>query len=242
MLQQSAFVRAVSRSKGMGKIVFDLDNTLYSFGQTGLHVQLRQNILEHVMKALNLDSDAAEKLSHDYYTNYGLTARGLKMHHPDVCIDSYLRAVHDIDHTRLPRDDPLREMLIALAKSGWELWVMTNGTTKHAEDTLARIGVVDLFEGRIYDCVDQWEASKPEVHNKPEVESFAHFAKHVKQLPDEPMVMVEDSMINLHGPARLGWKCVWISHGAAAPANAEPSAIVLRSVYELPQVLADIKP
>ena len=220
-----------------GKIVFDLDNTLYSFGQTGLHSQMRDNIEAWIEKHLEVSRPEAVGISNDYYCKYGLTARGLKLHHPEKPLDDYLDFVHALDCSQMGPDPALFSMLKVLSEAQWELWVMTNGTHKHAVDILALLGVSEFFGDRIHDCRAQWEASAPEVHNKPERSAYEDFEKVCGRAAGEPMVLVEDSMVNLEAPAEMGWQTVWVSHGHATPTRRPEGVQIIENVYILPSVL-----
>jgi pyrimidine 5'-nucleotidase len=225
----------------MGKLVFDLDNTLYSFEATGFSIAMRAAIHKWFEVELKMTPEDAAALSNKYYKDYGLSGRGIKLHHQDKDLDQYLEAVHTLDMSKLAPCPELRTMLERANVAGWELWVMTNGTRKHADDCLQAMGIADIFGERVYDCRDQWANSAPgEVHNKPEQSAYEAFAKHAKQQPGESMVMIEDSMVNLHAPARLGWIPVWISYGHELPADAEPTSRVIKTVLELPLALEGV--
>lgn len=224
----------------MGKLVFDLDNTLYSFEATGIHHRLHQRIGKYLEDHLKLSPADAEAMSNDYYSRYGLTARGLLLHHDDVDVKHYCDIVHDCGAGDIvKRDEPLRAMLEELAARGWELWIFTNANMMHAEIVLEALGVRDLFGDRLVDSFAQWE-NTVERTNKPEAAAYDFMQKRTGHAPHQTIVMIEDTMVNLRAPAERGWIPVWIAHGRETPKEAVPGLVVVETVHTLAQALKDV--
>jgi putative hydrolase of the HAD superfamily len=122
--------------------VFDLDNTLYP-AATDLIGQVDRRITDFVATHLKIPFAEAKLRQRRWYGLYGTTLRGLMLEH-EVNPDEYLDHVHDIDHTRVKPDRALEASLAALP--GRKL-VYTNGSLRHAESVIEKIGIAHHFSG-----------------------------------------------------------------------------------------------
>ena len=180
--------------------IFDLDNTLYP-ASINLFVQIDARIKGFISQLLKLPPDEAFILQKKYYRAHGTSLRGLMIHH-DVNPDEYLDYVHDIDHSVLRPDTALSAALAALPG---RKFVFTNGSTRHAERTLERLGVAAHFSG-IHDIRAGNYVPKPDPATY-----AALVAKHA--IKPTCAAMFEDLHVNLKPAAALGMTTVFISSG-----------------------------
>lgn len=135
--------------------IFDLDNTLYP-AESDLFAQIDVRMSEFVSDALGVDRAAARKLQKHYFRAYGTTMRGLRLNH-DIAPEAFLNYVHDIDYSALAPAPLLGEALAMLP--GRKL-VFTNGSARHAERVLDRLGVTGRFES-VFDIAAADYVPKP---------------------------------------------------------------------------------
>lgn len=190
--------------------IFDLDNTLYP-ASCNLFAQVSQRIGEYISRALQLPPDEARLLQKSYFRRYGTTLRGLMVEHGLDPLP-FLAYVHDIDVTPVPPAPELRRVLQALP--GRRL-IYTNGSVRHAQSVLERLGVTDQFED-IFDIVAADFLPKPDPRP---------YQVLLRQHGVEPgrAVMVEDIARNLEPAAALGMTTAWI-RGDSPWSNPEPSS------------------
>jgi putative hydrolase of the HAD superfamily len=187
--------------RGFGHVdtwVFDLDNTLYP-ASCRLFDQIDQRIGAFVADLLNIDFADAKRIQKGYFYKYGTTLRGLMTLHR-VAPDEFLDYVHDIDHTPVACNPSLDRALHALP--GRKL-VFTNGTVRHAEKVLERLGVTHHF-GDIFDIVHS------DYIPKPAVGPYRKFIAQT-QIRPETSAMFEDIARNLEAPHALGMTTVLVT-------------------------------
>jgi len=177
--------------------IFDLDNTLYP-AHCKLFDQVDRRIGLYIERHLNLDTVAARALQKEYFRTHQTTLRGLMTNH-DVDPADFLDFVHQIDLSAVARDEHLDAALTRLP--GRKI-VFTNGSVRHAENVLARLGVSGHFEG-IFDIVAA--AYRP----KPSIETYRAFIERY-DIAAERAVMIDDMPRNLEPAAALGMVTVLI--------------------------------
>lgn len=171
--------------------VFDLDNTLYP-AENGFFPQISARITDYVAQALKMEPAEAKRVQTAYYKKYGTSLRGLMTEH-DISPDEFLAYVHDIDHSPLEPNPALGAAIDALP--GRKL-VLTNGTARHAENVLARLGIADRFE-------DKFGIIEAGFTPKPARETYDVFiARH--GVDPARAAMFEDIPANLGVPKSLG--------------------------------------
>ncbi|MEM6712811.1 MAG: pyrimidine 5'-nucleotidase [Pseudomonadota bacterium] len=171
--------------------VFDLDNTLYPH-HSNLFAQMDKKMTAYLAKLLGLEHDEAQKVQKSYYNTYGTTLRGLMVEN-GITPDDFLEYVHDIDHSVLEPDPKLDAVLEALPG---HKYVFTNGTKKHAEAVLERLGVSVEFQ-HIFDIVSADLIPKP--NDEP-------YEKFLSETGIDPIkaAMFEDMSKNLRVPHKQG--------------------------------------
>lgn len=177
--------------------VFDLDNTLYP-ASSSLFPQIDVRMRQFIAARLGLALDEAFALQKRYYREYGTTLRGLMTVHGMEPAD-FLAYVHDIDHTVL---DVTPRLDAALARLAGRKLIFTNGSHRHAEKVLARLGIERHFDG-IFDIVAADFIPKP----RPEC-----YGGMIRRFGFDPRAaaMVEDIHRNLAPAAALGMTTVWV--------------------------------
>lgn len=186
--------------RGFGHIntwVFDLDNTLYPH-HLNLWQQVDERIRAFIADYLNLSPEDAFRVQKDYYRRYGTSMRGLMTEH-GLNPDDFLEFVHAIDHSPLVPNPALGA---ALEKLPGRKLVLTNGTRKHAEAVMRRLGVHDYFEA-VFDII------AAELEPKPSAQTYARF---LSRHDVEPLraAMFEDLARNLREPYALGMTTVLV--------------------------------
>lgn len=177
--------------------VFDLDNTLYP-ASSSLFPQIDVRMRRFIADRLHLSLDEAYALQKRYYREFGTTLRGLMLVH-GIEPDAFLAFVHDIDCTVLgaaPRLDA------ALTRLEGRKLIFTNGSERHAENVLARLGLARHFEG-IFDI------RAANFVPKPQIESYRAMADR-HGIDPRGALMVEDLHRNLRPAARLGMTTLWV--------------------------------
>jgi putative hydrolase of the HAD superfamily len=188
---------------GVESWVFDLDNTLYP-AETDLFGQIDVRIRAYLAQVLGIDPAEAGKVQKDYYLRFGTTLRGLMdLHHVDAA--DFLDYVHDIDHSVVPPDPRLAA---ALDRLPGPKYVFTNGSVRHAEKTLAALGLEGRFTG-IFDVVAAGYSPKP----RPE--AYERFFAATGIVAGRS-AMFEDLSRNLAVPHALGMRTVLVVPRAGA--------------------------
>lgn len=177
--------------------VFDLDNTLYA-ANADIFPQVDARIREYTARILGLDLDSAYALQKDLYRKYGTSLRGLMLEH-GVEPGPFLDYVHDIDYSAL-RPDPA--LATALERLPGRRYIMTNGTARHALNTITQLGIAPLFED-IFDVV------AADLIPKPAGSAYDKLFRDYGIAP-KSAAMFEDLPRNLTYPNHVGMKTVLV--------------------------------
>lgn len=178
--------------------IFDLDNTLYP-PDCGLWPAIETRITQFLVHHSGLDGTSARALQRYYYHVHGTTLRGL-VEEDGIDPHAFLDFVHDIDRSSLAPNPALGDEIARLP--GRRL-IFTNGSRRHAFDTLAQLGLSGLFEDA-FDIVAAGLAPKPQ--------SAAYDAFLVAHDVDpQRAAMFEDIAKNLVVPKRLGMATVLVT-------------------------------
>jgi putative hydrolase of the HAD superfamily len=177
--------------------VFDLDNTLYP-ASSSLFPQIDVRMRRFIAERLHLSLDDAFALQKRYYREFGTTLRGLMLVH-NIEPEAFLSFVHDIDCTVL---DAAPRLDAALACLPGRKLIFTNGSERHAENVLARLGLTRHFEG-IFDIRAARFIPKPQ----PECYQLM-IDRHA--VDPRGALMVEDIHRNLRPAAAIGMTTLWV--------------------------------
>ncbi|MEO1040147.1 MAG: pyrimidine 5'-nucleotidase [Pseudomonadota bacterium] len=208
-------------SRGLAHVdtwVFDLDNTLYP-ADAEVMSQVDKRMTQFVMQLLDLEHDAARSVQKRYWHDYGTTLNGLMSNH-DVDLHAFLDFVHDIDHDVLAPDPVLAQHISQL--EGRRL-VYTNGSMKHAERVIDRLGLNGQFH-------DLFDIAAADFTPKPQRAAFDRFTGHFGITPNGA-AMFEDSARNLETAAAMGFTTVLvrapihIPEGESAGPGEEPDHV-----------------
>jgi putative hydrolase of the HAD superfamily len=156
---------------------------------------------EFIMTALKVDREEAQALRRRYFRQHGTTLRGLMLEHA-MPPDEFLHYVHELDLTPVAADPVLSAALGGLP--GRKL-IFTNGTTRHAERVLAKLGLTEHFSG-IHDIVACNYVPKPDPNG---------YADMMRRHAIDPRraAMVEDMAKNLAPAAALGMTTILVKGG-----------------------------
>jgi putative hydrolase of the HAD superfamily len=177
--------------------VFDLDNTLYP-ASSSLFPQIDIRMRRFIAERLDLPLDEAFALQKRYYREFGTTLRGLMLVHK-IEPEAFLSFVHDIDCTVL---DAAPRLDAALSRLDGRKLIFTNGSERHAENVLARLGIARHFEG-IFDI------RAAEFVPKPQPECYRMMVERHAVDPRSAL-MVEDIHRNLVPAAAIGMTTLWV--------------------------------
>jgi putative hydrolase of the HAD superfamily len=177
--------------------LFDLDNTLYP-ASCNLFKQVDARMGAFIAELLSITEDEARGLQKHYYRTHGTTLRGLMLEH-NIPAERFLEFVHAIDVTPVPPSPALDAALGAI--QGRKL-IFTNGSNRHAQNVLDRLGVAHRFDA-IFDIVAANYVPKPDP---------APYSALVRQYGFAPELacMIEDLPRNLVPAAALGMTTVLV--------------------------------
>ena len=189
------------RRDGFGHIetwVFDLDNTLYP-ADCNLFAQIDRRMSEFIANSFSIPLADAQIMREAYYYEHGTTLAGLMLLH-DICPNSFLDYVHDIDLSVVEAAPDLGAAIDAL--SGRK-FIFTNGSRKHAEAVSARLGLLDHFED-IFDI-----HALEYIYPKPMREAYERFFN-AHDIAAAGSAMFDDLPHNLKTAHRLGMTTVLV--------------------------------
>ena len=177
--------------------VFDLDNTLYPH-HLNLWQQVDVRIRDYIAGFLAVAHDEAFRIQKDYYRRYGTSMRGLMIEH-GMKPDAFLDYVHEIDHSPLTPNPALGAAIERLP--GRKL-ILTNGTRRHADAVMGRLGIGRHFE-------DVFDIVAADLEPKPLAQTYDRFlARHA--VDPTRAAMFEDLARNLAVPHALGMTTVLV--------------------------------
>ena len=191
--------------KNIKYIILDLDGTAYNpkFLKT-LFGQVSSRMTDFISLKLGIEKNKAKEIQQEYFYKYDTSLNGLMKNYPDL-IDGheFLRYVHNISYDCLEKDIELREELLKLDV---KTYCATNGSKEHAINCMKRIGIDDLFEGKIMDIVDF--NFKP----KPNPASLDLMCQKFQIPTNEETVYIEDIAKNLSSDTAKDMIKVWFAN------------------------------
>jgi putative hydrolase of the HAD superfamily len=177
--------------------IFDLDNTLYPHN-VNLWQQVDERIRDYIADFLKVTHEEAFRLQKDYYKRYGTSMRGMMTEH-GMRPDDFLDFVHQIDHSPLEPNPALGD---AIEKLPGRKVILTNGTRRHADAVLARLGIERHFQ-------DVFDIIAAELEPKPSPQTYDRFLEALK-IEAATAAMFEDLARNLAVPHALGMTTVLV--------------------------------
>ena len=186
-------------------LILDMDGCVYhpKYLKT-LFTQVSARMTEFIALKLSIDKVKAKQLQTDYFYKYDTSLNGLMKNYPKIINPhEFLSYVHNINYDCLNKDIELREELLKL---DIKVYCATNGSKEHAINCMKKVGIEDLFEGKIMDIVDF--NFKP----KPNPESLGLMCEKFKIPKNEQTVYVEDICKNLSSETAKNMIKVWFSN------------------------------
>ncbi|MEF3254031.1 MAG: pyrimidine 5'-nucleotidase [Deferribacterales bacterium] len=178
--------------------VFDLDNTIYNQDQKVLDI-IDDNINRFMTKHLGIDETSVDELRQRYRKDYGITLKGLMLHH-NVAPYDYLEFVHNLDYKSILKKD---EQLYRILKDiPHKKYIFTNGSKKHAINVLSNLGILELFQ-KIISIEDT------DYTPKPSIESFNLLCSNLKIEPGNSF-FIDDMIENIKTASNIGFKTIHI--------------------------------
>ena len=186
-------------------LILDMDGCVYhpKYLKT-LFAQGSARMTEFIALKLGIDKIKAKEIQSDYFYTHDTSLNGLLINHPDkINAHEFLKFVHTINYDCLEKDVELREELLKLDVKAY---CATNGSREHAMNCMKKIGIDDLFEGKVMDIVDF--NFKP----KPNPESLKVLCDNFQIPTNEETVYVEDICKNLTSETAKNMIKVWFSN------------------------------
>ena len=181
--------------------IFDLDNTLYPVTDR-LLVHIDTHLGDFIADFLEIDRAEARRVQKEYFRRYGLTLRGLILHH-GLDPARYFEQMQPMDLSEVAPNPALADTIRRL--DGRKI-IYTNASAGHAEMVLDRLGMADLFEA-IHDIAAAGYIPKPAV------EAYRKLCQ-THRIDSGTAVMIDDIAANLVPAAEIGMTTVWMKTGA----------------------------
>tara|TARA_B100001175_G_scaffold248337_1_gene215119 strand:+ start:17 stop:706 length:690 start_codon:yes stop_codon:yes gene_type:complete len=183
-------------------IILDMDGCCYhpKYLKT-LFGQVSSRMTDFISLKLGIKKNKAKEIQRQYFYKYDTSLNGLMKNYPDLIDGSeFLKYVHNINYDCLEKDVNLREELLKLDV---KTYCATNGSKEHAINCMKKIGIDDLFEGKIMDIVDF--KFKP----KPNPESLKLMCDKFQIPRNKETLYIEDIAKNLSSEAAKDMIKVW---------------------------------
>ena len=188
--------------KNIKYIILDMDGVVYHprflktlFGQVSSRMT-DFNSLKH-----GIEKTKAKEIQQEYFYKYDTSLNGLMKNYPDLINGTeFLKYVHNINYDCIEKDMELREELLKLDV---KTYCATNGSKEHAINCMKKIGIDDLFEGKIMDIVDF------KFIPKPNAESLKLMCDKFQIPTNEETVYIEDIAKNLSSDTAKDMIKVW---------------------------------
>ena len=186
-------------------LILDMDGCVYKpkYLKT-LFGQVSSRMTDFISLKLDIDKIKAKEIQADYFYKYDTSLNGLMKNYPKIINpEEFLSYVHNINYDCLEKDTELREELLKLDVKAY---CATNGSKEHAINCMKKIGINDLFEGKIMDIEDF--NFKP----KPNPESLRLMCEKFQIPKNDETVYVEDICKNLSSETAKNMIKVWFSN------------------------------
>ena len=181
--------------------IFDLDNTLYPITEKLLG-DLDRHMGRFIADFLNVDRDEARRVQKTYFRQYGLTMRGLMIHH-GLDPARYFDQMQPMD---LEDIDPDPALAAAIRRLDGRKIIYTNASIRHATMVLERLGMAAAFDA-IFDI------AAADYVPKPSLDAYRALCR-IHGIAPGRAVMIDDIARNLVPAAEIGMTTVWLKTGA----------------------------
>ena len=163
--------------------------------------QVSSRMTDFISLKLKIEKTKAKEIQQEYFYKYDTSLNGLMKNYPDLInATEFLKYVHNISYDCLEEDMELREELLKLDV---KRYCATNGSKEHAINCMKKIGIDDLFEGKIMDIVDF--KFKP----KPNPESLKLMCDKFQIPTNKETIYIEDIAKNLSSDTAKDMIKVW---------------------------------
>ena len=188
--------------KNIKYIILDMDGCCYhpKYLKT-LFGQVSSRMTDFISLKLGIEKTKAKEIQQEYFYKYDTSLNGLMKNYPDLINGTeFLKYVHNINYDCIEKDMELREELLKLDV---KTYCATNGSREHAINCMKKIGIDDLFEGKIMDIVDF------KFIPKPNAESLKLMCNKFQIPTNEETVYIEDIAKNLSSDTAKDMIKVW---------------------------------
>ena len=163
--------------------------------------QVSSRMTDFISLKLGIEKTKAKEIQQEYFYKYDTSLNGLMKNYPDLINGTeFLKYVHNINYDCIEKDMELREELLKLDV---KTYCATNGSKEHAINCMKKIGIDDLFEGKIMDIVDF------KFIPKPNAESLKLMCDKFQIPTNEETVYIEDIAKNLSSDTAKDLIKVW---------------------------------
>lgn len=181
-------------------IIWDLDNTLYRI--TPEYSDILDGVMARVLVeeiGVNLTYDEAKSKVKESFKKY---RDGGEIFYKEYGVDEI--EFYHAYHNNVPVDyiEPYQDLPSILAKLDVQQYIFTNSTQNLAEKILKKIGLYEVFEGRIYSVEDFDNLKKNETPNV-----YYWLCQKIGVDPKD-CIFVDDSYSNLKYPKQIGMTTV----------------------------------
>ena len=188
--------------KNIKYIILDMDGCCYhpKYLKT-LFGQVSSRMTDFISLKLGIEKTKAKEIQQEYFYKYDTSLNGLMKNYPDLINGiEFLKYVHNINYDCIEKDMELRDELL---KVDVKTYCATNGSREHAMNCMKKIGIDDLFEGKIMDIVDF------KFIPKPNAESLRLMCDKFQIPTNEETVYIEDIAKNLSSDTAKDMIKVW---------------------------------
>ncbi|KAI9188171.1 putative suppressor of disruption of TFIIS [Blastocladiella emersonii ATCC 22665] len=208
---------------------FDIDGTVYSHSR-GVLDEMRDLIETYFARHLNLSRDEAIRLHKQYYSQYGLSVRGLLKHHSADPVDYDRNVDQALNLPKYVHSDPELRAMLQRLRPDIVRWTFTNAGVHHARRVLDLVGISDVFHGMTY-C----DYTRPNFSCKPEPEFYEQaMAESAYARAGVPIYFADDNLPNLTAAKKRGWTTIWVDVERRSHADAD---FTIADLKELPSIL-----
>ena len=163
--------------------------------------QVSSRMTDFISLKLGIEKTKAKEIQQEYFYKYDTSLNGLMKNYPDLINGiEFLKYVHNINYDCIEKDMELRDELLKLDV---KTYCATNGSREHAINCMKKIGIDDLFEGKIMDIVDF------KFIPKPNAESLKLMCDKFQIPTNEETVYIEDIAKNLSSDTAKDMIKVW---------------------------------